>query len=130
MEDYSEDLLIKFGHTKPIKAQLLPYKHTTSVYGTSKQFIAYTDTSAPLDAKGILRVQTFFGALLYYGRAVVNKLMVALSAIGYKQSAATVDIPASVEQLLDYIATYPHYGITYRTSDIILAAHSDTLYFN
>ena len=57
MEDYIKDLLIKVGHTKPIKFQISPYKHTPIVYGASKQFTNDTDMNAPLDAKGILRVQ-------------------------------------------------------------------------
>ena len=48
--------VIKVGHTKPIKAQLLPYKKINIVYGDSKQLTADTDTNAPLDAKVILCV--------------------------------------------------------------------------
>ena len=65
------------------------------------------------------------GALLYVGRAVNNKLLVTLSAIGTQQSAETEDIAASIEQLLDYVATYPNDGILFRKSDMILAAHAD-----
>ena len=36
----------------------------------------------------------------------------------------------AVDQLLDYIATYPHDGITYRESDMILATHSEASYLN
>ena len=56
--------------------------------------------------------------------------MVSLSAVGSQQTSATVDTAASVEQLLEYITTYPHDGITYRASDMILAAHSDASYLN
>ena len=86
LEDYIKDLLSKVGHTKPIKAQISPHLHIPIVYGANKQFTADTNTSAPLDAKGILRVQKLFGALLYYGRAVDNKLMVDLSAKGSQQA--------------------------------------------
>ena len=48
-----------------------------------------TDTSSPLKDKVIKRVQGIVGALLYVGRAVNNKLLVALSAIGAQQAAAT-----------------------------------------
>ena len=99
------DLLNKVGHTKPIKAQLSPNLHTPIVYGATKKFTAYTDTSALIDAKGILCVQKIVGALLYYGPAVDNKLMVALSAIRSQQAAATVDTAAVVDQLLDYVTT-------------------------
>ena len=33
-------------------------------------------------------------------------------------------------QLLDYLATYPGYGITYRASDMILAGHAEAAYLN
>ena len=57
MDDYIYDLLINVGHTKPIKVQLFLYKHIPIVYGASKQFTDYTNTSAPLNEKGILCVQ-------------------------------------------------------------------------
>ena len=60
------------------------------------------------------------GALLYVGRAVNNKLLVALSAIGAQQAAATEDTSAAIEQLLDYVATYPNGGILFRKSDMIV----------
>ena len=118
------------GHTKPTKAQLSPYKKTPIFYGSIKQFTADTNTSAPIDAKGILRVQKFVSALLYYGRNTDKKLLVALSAIGYQKAAATLDTSINFNQLLDYIEIYPHSDITYRSSNIILAAHSDASYLN
>ena len=112
MKYYINDLLIKVGHIKLIKAQLSPYRHNPIFYGESKQFTSKNYTSFPLDAKGILWVQKHFGALLYYGLAVDNKLLVSLSAIRSQQAAATVDTAAAVCQLLEYIATYPQNGIT------------------
>ena len=70
------------------------------------------------------------GALLWIGRAVKNKLLVALSAIGSKQASATEDTNKSIHQLLDYCATYPDDGIFYRDSDMILAGNSDTGFKN
>ena len=54
----------------------------------------------------------------------------ALSAIGSQQSAATEDTPEAIEQLLDYVATYPNDGILFRKSDMILAAHADAGFLN
>ena len=70
------------------------------------------------------------GDLIYVGRAVNNKLLVALSAIGAQQSSATEDTAAAIEQLLDYVATYPNDGILFRKSDMILAAHVDAGFLN
>ena len=68
-------------------------------------------------------------ALLFYGRAVDNKLLVALNAIGSQQAQATEATNDAVATLLDYVTTYPNYGILYRASDI-LTAHSDTGFHN
>ena len=64
------------------------------------------------------------------GRAVNNKLLVVLSSIGAQQAAATEDTAAAIEQLLDYVATYPNDGILFRKSDMILAAHLDAGFLN
>ena len=88
------------------------------------------DTSAPLDASGIKRVQGILGDLLYYSRAVNNKLLVELNDIGTQQVVATESTAAAISQLLDYVATYPNDGTIYRSSDMILAAHSDAGFNN
>ena len=130
MEDYIKDLNIKVGHTKPIKSQLLPYKHTPIFMGTARNSPP-TLIRAPRSIQRVSSVcKKNVGALLYYSRAVDKQIMVSLSAIGSQQAAATVDTAMDVEQLLNYIATYPHYGITYRASDMILAAHSYASYLN
>ena len=84
-----------------------------------------TETGLLLNEKRIKRIQGIVGALLYVGRAVNNKLLVELSAIGAQQEAATEDTAAAIEQLIDYVATYPNDGILFRKSDMILAVHAD-----
>ena len=69
-----------------------------------------TQISKPLNEKGIKRIQGIVGDLIYVGRAVNNKLLVALSAIGSQQAAATDETAEAIEQLLDYVATYPNDG--------------------
>ena len=63
-------------------------------------------------------------------RAVNNKLLVSLSAIGSQQSSAIEDTNKAIHQLLDYCAAYPDDGILYRSSDMILAGHSDAVFKN
>ena len=67
---------------------------------------------------------------MYYTRAVDNKLLVALITIGGKQATATEKINKAINQLLDYFTTYPNDGIVYRSSDMILCAHSDAGFHN
>ena len=89
-----------------------------------------TDTSPLLNEKIIKRVQGIVQALLYVGRAVNNKLLVALIAIGAQQASATEDTASAIEQLLDYVATYPNDGILFSNRDMILAAHADAGFLN
>ena len=80
IENYIQDLLLKMGHSLPIKRQLSLHKHRKIKYGTKEQY-AHIETPSPkLDGKGVLRIQAIVGALLFYGRAVNNKLCVACNA--------------------------------------------------
>jgi hypothetical protein len=48
-----------------------------------------------------------------------------ISAIGAFQASATENTLNKINKLLDYCATYPSGGITYRASNMVLAAHSN-----
>ena len=87
-------------------------------------------TPPPLDAAGILRIQSIVGALLYYDRAVDNKPLVALSELGKQQATATEATNDAINELLDYVATYPADGITFCARNMVLSAHSDAAYLN
>ena len=115
---------------QPKKPQYSPHKHRPIDYGETKQLVQPTDTSLLLNEKGIKIIQGIVGTLLYVGRAINNKLLVALSAIGSQQTATTQDTAAAIEQLLDYVSTYPNDGILFRKSDMILAAHADAGFLN
>ncbi len=52
-------------------------------------------------------------ALLYYARAVDNKLLLALGTIAARQSYATVATEKAAHLLLDYVATHSSDGIVY-----------------
>ena len=88
------------------------------------------DASPKLNDTGIKIIQAIVGALLYHGRAVDNKILVALIELGSTQAAATKLTKTDLSQLLDYLSTYPDDGILYRSSAMILAAHSDVAYPN
>eukprot|EP00804_Cyclotella_cryptica_P019055 CCRYP_014459-RA/>CCRYP_014459-RA protein AED:0.69 eAED:0.20 QI:0/0/0/0.5/1/1/2/0/510 len=94
------------------------------------QFSPDPDNSPLLPTEGIKHVQDIVGALLFYAHAINNKLLHALSDIGTKQASTTGHTNDKINQLLDYCATYPNNGITHRSSNMILSAHSDAAYFN
>jgi hypothetical protein len=130
MRDYIANLRVKWDHPFPTKPQHSPYKHAPIIYGAKVQYATGPDDSPALDKDGISRVQAIVGALLYYARAVDNKLLVALSELGQQQASATEATNDAIDQLLDFVATYPADGITYRASDMVLSAHSDAAYLN
>ena len=125
MNGYIKDFLIKYNHPAPTKPQHSPHPHREIIYGAKEQLLPEDDTSPPLDDKGVKRVQGIIGSLLYYARAVDNKLLATLSALSSQQAHATKNTETVVAQLLDYVATYPTDGITYRASSMVLPAHLD-----
>ena len=130
MKGYIAKVLLKYGHPIPKKPQLSPHKHREVIYGAKEQLAPEDDTSPPLDRQGTKGVQGIVGALLYYARAMDNKLLVGLSAIGSQQASATQRTNETINQILDYCATYPSDGILYRSSDMVLCAHFDAGFHN
>ena len=130
MNRYIQDIRIKYDHQDPNKPQLYPHAHRPITYGAKQQMALPEDTSVKLDSKGIKHVQGIVGALIFVGRAVNNKVLVALSAIGSQKSAATENTNAATTQILNYVANYPDYGLLLRASDMILAAHLYASFLN
>ena len=124
MDGYIADVLLKYKHTKPAKPQYALHKHRKIVYGAKQQLTPDIDAGTPLNNAGIKHIQGAMGSLLYYAQANDNKLLMALSAIGMQQAKATTTTLAAVNQLLDFLATYPVDGITYQASNMILTTHS------
>ena len=128
MDKYIAELRLKWNHPNPKKRQLSPYKHTPIVYGAKIQCAMEPPYSPPLEAQGILCIQSIVGALLYYARAVTDKLLVSLNELGQQQASTAKDTNAALFQLLDYVVTYPNYGILYQASGMVLASNSDAAY--
>ena len=121
---------MKYDHPDPRNPQHSLYKHAPIIYGAKFQYAAKDDDSSPLDTDGVLCVKSIVGTLMFYGRAVDNKILVSLIEIGQHQAAATQATSDSIIQLLDYVATYPSYSITFLASEMILSAYSDAVYLN
>ncbi len=130
MPDYIKNLLIKFKHPLPTKPRCSPYKCLPIAYGAKAQLTSEADTSDLLDDHRKLCIQEIVSLLLYYARAMDNKLLVALSTIATHKSYATVATEQAVHLLLDYVATYPSDGIIYQSSDMILCAHINAGFLN
>ncbi len=130
MPGYISLLLLKYKHPHPTKPRLSPYKCLHIAYSSKLHITPDPDASELLDANCKRCVQEIVGSLLYYARAVNNKLLIALSAIPARQAKATIATEQAVNLLLDYVATYPNDGIVYCASNMILCAHADAGYLN
>ena len=100
------------------------------MYGQKVKYAETIDDSPPLHAAVITRFHSIFGALLFYARAVNDKILVALIELSQHQAATTEAIHDTVTQLLDYVSTYPSNDITFHARNMTLAAHSDASYIN
>ena len=126
MDGYITNVCAQYKHPDPKQPKHSPHLHREIVYGAKQQYANnYIDTTPPLDAASVKYCQVVIGSLLYYGRAVNNKLLMTLSAIGACQASATENTRTEINKLLNHCATYPNDGITYRASNMVLAAHSD-----
>ena len=81
MNDCINTVLIKYNHPQHKMCCLSLYKATPIIYGAKAQYTYDKDTSPPLDALSIKHIQGIIGGVLYYARAVPNKLLHALSEI-------------------------------------------------
>ncbi len=101
----------------------IPCPPSTNSLRTSiaKLFLAKPPSSpmlnptALLSPKKALREFSIIGALLYYAHAVDNKLLATLSTLS-SQQVTTKATNNAINQLLDYLATYPVDGTTYCAS--------------
>ncbi len=130
MRTYIDTLLLTLDWPKPRKPQLSPFIAMPIAYGQKTQLTPEKDTSATLSPERLLRVQEIIELLLYYARAMDNKLLVALNAIAARQFKVTIRTEQLIHTLLDYVAMYPSYGIVYRASNMVLCAHADAGYLN
>jgi hypothetical protein len=130
MLDYVPEALIRFQHTPLAKPQHQPYPHIKPMYGVTKQYAETIDTSPPLSKEDKKYVQEVVGMFLYYARCVDSTILTALGSIATQQANPTKNTMIKVKQFLDYAFTHPDAIVTYQTSDIVLAAHSDASYLS
>ncbi len=130
MPGYIKKDCIRFGHTPPNKPQMQPHPHTLPTYGTTIQFAKHINQT-PLATKEQQKyIQQVIGILLYYRRAVNSTLLVALSLLESAQAAPTEHTLELVKWILDYASSNPDAILTYKSSDMILAMHSNASYLS
>ena len=64
MNGYIDKLIMKYGHSRPLKSQLSPHKHREVTYGSKEQLTPKEDKSPLIEKEGNKRIQGIVGALL------------------------------------------------------------------
>ena len=73
-------------------------------------------------------MQSVIGSLLYYGRAIDATILPALNQLGQQQATPTLQTKKALNQLLDYVYTYPNGKVRFYASDMCLTVDSDAAY--
>ena len=89
MPGYVAKALQRFTHPDPRRPQHAPHPWTAPNYGASIQYADPEDDSKLLDKHGTKRLQEVVGTFLFYGRAVDNTMLTALSTIASAQTQGT-----------------------------------------
>jgi hypothetical protein len=130
MPGYIRNVCTRYKHLMPTKRQLSPHKHCEIIFGQTTQ-LTYVDPYSPrLSTEGVKKIQDIIGALLYFACAVDNKLLATLSTLSSQQATATEATNVAMNQLLNYLTTYPDDGTTYCASNMILCAHTNASFNN
>jgi hypothetical protein len=130
MPGYVEKALHRIIHPAPRRPQNAPHRWIPPDYGAPAQYAPDKDTSLPLDAAGIKRLQEAIGTFLFLARAVDNIMLVALGTLAAAQTKGTESTMDALMHLLDYAATHPDAAIRFHRSAMILYVHSDASYLS
>ena len=100
------------------------------MYGADDQNTIPEEDSPKSTDKKVNIVQHVAGVCLYYfyGKAIEDTILPAISTISSEQTIATESTMKRVIHLFDYLATHPDAVIMFRASDMILNAHSYASY--
>jgi hypothetical protein len=103
---------------------------TAPAYGTKVQYAAENDTTPPLSAKQLTRLQQIIGIFLYYARAIDSTMLVALGIFASAQTKGTGATTIAVTHLLDYCASHPDAILCFSASQMALHDHSNASYLS
>ncbi len=129
MPNYVKKALKQFYHIAG-KLQHSPYPSVPIQYGAKKQYATQESNALLLDNKAKRFIQQVCGKFLFLGRAVDSTLLCLISAIASQSSKPTKDTMQQTLQLLDYLAMQEDAVLSYHTSDMVLAVHSNASYLS
>jgi hypothetical protein len=104
-----------------------PIIYTPPSYGGSIE-LAHLDETAPASPTQQSFLRQAIGIFRYYADAIDSSISLVLSKLAVQQQHPTLATMATLDRMLNYIATFPNASIIYRPSDMQLAVHSDESY--
>jgi hypothetical protein len=129
MPGYVKKALKLFQHQLKCM-QDAPYPSMPIRYGAKQQYAMQESTAPPLDANNKKFIQQVCGKFLFLGRAIDSTILCPVSAIADQSSQPTEETMLHTQQLLDYLASQEEAVLTYNTSNMIFAVHSDASYLS
>jgi hypothetical protein len=130
MPGYCTKAMKRFHYTSPLKQQDQPYPHTAPTYGAAQQYAHAADISPLLNNTDSLFVKEVIGVFLYDARAVDCTMLAALGSLAAQQANPTQTTMKYFKQFLDYATSRPDAMVTFQSSDMVLAMHSDASYLS
>jgi hypothetical protein len=121
---------MRFQHKPTSTPQHQPYPHVKPTYGATRQYAEASDTSELLSKENKTYVQEVLGTFLYYARCVASSILPALETLATQQATPTKNTLKKMKQFLDYASTNPNAVVTYHTSNMVLAGHSNASYLS
>ena len=116
MNNYIKKLLQRFQHSPVNKPTHALHPHLPLTYGQAKQYAPDTDQTERLSLTEQTKIQALTSALLYYVRAVDNKILVILGIIATKTHAPTIKTKSLMTHLLNYVSACPNDSLICRKS--------------
>ncbi len=129
MPGYVKKALKLFQHQLKF-TQDAPYPSVPIRYGAKQQYATQESMAPPLDANDKKFIQQVCGKFIFLGRAVDSTILCPVSAIAAQSSQPTEETMLHTQQLLDYLASQEEAVLTYNTSNMILAVHSNASYLS
>jgi hypothetical protein len=129
MPNQVQKALKQFQH-KAGKLQHAPYQSAPIQYGAKKQYATQESKTPLLDDKAKRFIQQVCSNFLFLGRAFDSTLLCPISTIALQSSKPTEDTMRQTQQLLDYPAMQEDAVLSYLTSNMVLAVHSNASYLS
>jgi hypothetical protein len=129
MPNYVAKALQQFQHTR-CRQQHTLYPCAPIQYGATTQYATKESTAPAVDANTKKFIQQMCRKFLFLGRAVDSTLLCPISKIASQSATPTEDTLEQTYLLLDYLARQEEAVLTFNSSGMILAVHSDARYLS